>query len=42
VRDSRLDVQGLFIQGLQLLVVLLGCVHLDLQSIDLQELGAFL
>lgn len=40
--NRRLDVQGLFVECLQLLVVLLHGVHLDLQRIDLQQLGAFL
>jgi hypothetical protein len=42
MRDRRLDVQGLLIQGLEFLVVLLGSVHLNLQSIDFQQLRSFL
>merc|ERR1719234_431596 len=40
--NSRLDVKTLVVQGLQLLVVLLCCVHLDFKGIHLQELGALL
>lgn len=39
---GRLDVQRLFIQGLQFLVVLLRSVHLDLQRIYLEQLRALL
>ena len=42
MRDGRLDVQGLFVQGLLLLVVLLGRVHLNLKGVNLQELSSFL
>ena len=41
MRDCRLDVEGLIVERLQLLVVLLGSVHLDLQSVNLQQLSAF-
>merc|ERR1719234_1570279 len=39
VWNGRLDVKTLIIQGLQFLVVLLCCVHLDLKGIHLQKLG---
>ena len=42
MRDGRLDVQRLLVQLLQLLVVLLRRVHLDLQRVDLQQLGPLL
>ena len=42
MRDCRLDVEGLVVERLQLLVVLLGSVHLDLQSVNLQQLSPFL
>ena len=37
VGDGRLDVQRLCIESLQFLVVLLLCIHLDLQCIHLQQ-----
>jgi hypothetical protein len=42
VRDGALDAQGLLVQLLQLLVVALLCVHLDLNRVHLQQLGALL
>lgn len=42
VRNGRFNMKRLFIQSFQFLVVFLRCVHLDLQSIDLQQLRAFL
>ena len=35
MRNGGLDVKALIIQSLQLLVVLLCCVHLDLEGIHL-------
>lgn len=40
--NRRFDVQRLLVQCLQFLVVLLRRVHLDLQCVDLQQLGALL
>ena len=42
MRNCWIDVKWLIIDGLQLLVVLLFGVHLDLHSIDFQELSPFL
>lgn len=42
MRDGGLDVQALVVQRLELLVILLRGVHLDLQRVDLQQLGALL
>ena len=42
VGDGRLDVQGLLVECLELLAVLLLRVHLDLQRVHLQQLSAFL
>ena len=42
VGNGRLDMEGLLIESLQLLVVLLLSVHLNLQGIDLKQLCAFL
>ena len=42
MRDGALDVQALVVQRLELLVVLLRCVHLDLERVDLQQLRALL
>ena len=39
---SRFDVQGLFVQCLQFLIVLLCCIHLNLQCINLEQLCALL
>ena len=39
VGDGGLDVEGLVVQRLQLLVILLRGVHLDLQRVHLQQLS---
>ena len=34
--NGRLDVKALVVQSLKFLVILLGCVHLDLEGIHLK------
>ncbi len=40
--NGGLDMERLFVQGFELLVVLLCRVHLDFQSVNFQQLGALL
>jgi NhaP-type Na+/H+ or K+/H+ antiporter len=42
MRDSTFDVNGLFVQLLQYLVVLHLGVHLNFERVDLQKLSALL
>lgn len=42
MRDGALDVDGLLVERLQRLVVLLLGVHLDLERVDLEQLSALL